>query len=80
MIIADEIREQALAHKNGKLKQTLEDYNLTINDVGVFFYDEDTQMLEPVEDRSYPVNLCYSVNQEKVTGMYFNFEHTKIQS
>ena len=58
MKTAAQIINEVMNHENGKLKQSLELYDLTINDIGVYLYDEDKQTLQNINEgksESFPL-------------------------
>lgn len=83
MKTAAQIINEVMSHENGKLKQSLELYDLSINDIGVYIYDEDKQTLQNINDdksESFPLQIWYEIKKNKIHSLITNYTHEKIEN
>ena len=64
---------------NDKLKNALEVYELTIDDVGVLLYDEKNQQLQKIDysEHNQPIQLWYSITNDKPYSLFVDFRDTE---
>jgi len=72
MKTVNEIIEQALT-ENDMLQTNLDNYKLTLDDVGVILVDEDADTVERITE-SKPILVMYSITNDKIDGLAFTFD------
>lgn len=83
MKTAAQIIKEFMEHKNGSLKDTLEAYELTDEDITVCLYDEEEQSLINISEdqtKEQPIQLWYSITNNKPYGVFTHLGHEKIEN
>lgn len=81
MKAATQIIKEFMEHKNGSLKDTLEAYELTTDDIWVYLYNEEEQSLINISEdqtKEQPIQLWYSITNNKPYGVFTHLGHEKI--
>lgn len=74
---AEEIKETACS-EDVSLAKILETYNLTFDDIGLFFIDKN--IINRNDDgKTYPVNIFYSLRKEEIYQLKVDFTHERIR-
>ncbi len=60
------------------LSKTLQAYNLTLDDVGVYFLNDNINW-EDVDTRIYPIGIFYSISKDEVKQFKIDFTNDKIK-
>lgn len=77
MKTAEEIKAEAY-NSSDSLYKVLNIYNLTLDEVGVYYLDSKTT-LEEVDTRSYPISIFYSISKDKIKQLKVDFTNEKIK-
>jgi len=77
MKTVEEIKLEAY-DSSESLHRTLMTYDLTLDEVGVFYLDNTTN-LEQVDTRKYPVSIFYSIIKDEIKQLKVDFTNEKIK-
>lgn len=73
----EEIKRKACIDSDSLIK-TLECFDLSLDDVGVFFLNENASF-EQVDSKDYPVCIFYSAKKDEIKQLKVDFTHEKIK-
>lgn len=79
MKTAESIIEEAL-NSSDRLKEELKYYDFIKDDLGVYLWDEEKQILRSLKPGDYPISIWYSIQEDRIKQTVTDLTHNKLDS